>query len=71
MRTFGIFDDFVSAIIFRLDCIKQNWNLPSEIVENSKDENNIMDEEYEEFIFNELNREIKDSNTFSDTINNS
>ena len=30
-----------------------------------------MDEEYEEFIFNELNREIKDSNTFSDTINNS
>lgn len=69
MRTFGVFDDFVSAIIFRLDCIRKNWNLPSEIGENSKKDSNVIDEEYEEFILNDLNKEIKESNAYLDEIN--
>ena len=35
MRIFGVFNDFVEAIIFRLECIKANWDLDSEVDEFS------------------------------------
>ena len=51
MRIFGVFDDFIEAISFRINCVKANWELPSEI--DTLSQNDSSDEEDLDIIFEE------------------
>ena len=61
MRIFGVFDDPFEAIAARLDCMRENWDLPSvpenrinDLVANNSSEIQIVDDFSDEEFLNEV-----------------